>query len=197
VCAGYNLEVYRLAERGVPVDVMEVKDKVTHLSWEPSGNRFAVVSGEGARSTVGFYQVAERDKGIVPLFVWEGKETTVVHWSPRGEVAVLVSAGTGVLEFVDVDRKKVMATPEHVGSNGWAWDPSGRCFASWKTSRADSDAVRERVNNGYHLFTFQGTRLFDTMKPALTYFAWRPRVTESVRAGGGGGGGVGEAVQSI
>lgn len=43
----YNFEFFRIREKEIPVDSLEVKETVFAFAWEPNGQRFAIVSGEG------------------------------------------------------------------------------------------------------------------------------------------------------
>jgi uncharacterized protein with WD repeat len=89
-----------------------------------------------------------------------------------------VLAGTaniaGHYEFFDVERKRSLGVYEHPHATGLAWDPAGRTVATYKTCNPDS-ATRDTVGNGYNLFTFQGTKIFELSKPRLFQFDWRPR----------------------
>lgn len=72
-----NLEIFRVREKDFPVEVVELKDTVTDFSWEPRGERFAVVSssdpnignagpGVTIKTDVSFYQL-ERGRGDFKL----------------------------------------------------------------------------------------------------------------------------------
>ena len=142
---------------------------------------------------VAFYQLAERPGEIALLHSLEIKQSvmpvpTGLHWSPKGDVLIMSQlagvrvaaasggAGNGWLMFYDVNLKRELAQHVHENACGIEWDPSGRLVASYKT-RPLSGALhsRDSVSNGYTLWTFQGTRVHDALKPKLFQFLWRPR----------------------
>lgn len=43
----YNFEFFRIREKEIPVDSLEVKENCYAFQWEPNGQRFAIISGEG------------------------------------------------------------------------------------------------------------------------------------------------------
>jgi translation initiation factor 3 subunit B len=69
--------VFRLREKNYPVEVIELKDTVLDFSWEPRGERFALVSssdpnlgnpgpGITIKTDISFYQL-DRQKGDFKL----------------------------------------------------------------------------------------------------------------------------------
>jgi len=43
----YNFEVFHMKEKQIPVDSLEIKEPIVAFSWEPVGNKFAIIHGEG------------------------------------------------------------------------------------------------------------------------------------------------------
>ena len=39
-----NLEIFRVREKDIPVEVIEVKDTVIAFAWEPKGERFTIIT---------------------------------------------------------------------------------------------------------------------------------------------------------
>lgn len=164
---------------------MEVKERVVDLVWEPGTNstRFALVTESPTQPNkygIAFYEMT--DKGAPHLLQQlDDKVHNAVHWSPAGNgTAVLLStlspANAGAMEFYDVSAKKSLATAEHAQATDVAWDPSGRMLASWKVQPLGREATtRETVQNGFQLWSFQGSRLFETERPKMFQFTWRPR----------------------
>jgi translation initiation factor 3 subunit B len=52
--------VFRLRDKGVPVEVLDFKERVHDVKWEPLGSRLAVVIGEGPRYSVVFYTMGDK-----------------------------------------------------------------------------------------------------------------------------------------
>jgi translation initiation factor 3 subunit B len=40
-----NFEIFRLKEKNVPVEILEMEDEVIAFAWEPKGHRFALIHG--------------------------------------------------------------------------------------------------------------------------------------------------------
>lgn len=124
------------------IEIDKEQGRVRGIHWEPTGNRFALVFGDRRTCSVAFYEVTP-DRGTQLLYTLEDKSAGSVCWSPRGEFAVLCGEGesAGHFEFIDVDRRKSLASADHRSASGWGWDPSGRVFASWKTRPLEGDVL--------------------------------------------------------
>lgn len=169
---GWTVEVIRLREKDMPTASLEVRGFVRSLAWEPTGQRFAIVSdAAGGTYDITFYRSQER--GVVQVHELKATPYSSVSWCPRGDVVLLLGAST--LEFFDVERTRRLNSGEHVGYKEAQWDPSGRAVALVRSSGA-SAAPGDMSHNCYDLYTFQGVRYFSAAKPnRLFSFAWRPR----------------------
>lgn len=85
---GYTLQIFRLREKSVPVEVMEFKERVHDVKFEPGSARFGVVLGDGPRYTVAFFTIGERGPPT-PIVTLTDKPYNTLFWSPRGEQVVL------------------------------------------------------------------------------------------------------------
>ena len=154
-----NLEIFRVREKDFPVEVVELKDTVTDFSWEPKGERFALVSssdpnlgnpgpGITIKTDVSFYQ-QDRSKGDFRLLkTLSARTSNTVRWSPRGRHVVLATVGSSSkseLEFWDLDFNtdetrregapwgsgiQHLGTADHYALTDAEWDPSGRYLAT-------------------------------------------------------------------
>jgi len=123
-----NLEIFRVREKDYPVEVIELKDAVLDFSWEPLGERFAIIHssdpnlasgpapGITIKTEVSFY-AHDKGKGDFKLLkTLVNKTTNTIRWSPRGRHVILTTMGNSNqfgLEFWDLDfsmddRKDVM-----------------------------------------------------------------------------------------
>ena len=73
---GFTVEIFRLREKAVPVDVLEVAPRVVGLAFEPGATacRFSVVLESpvaAGRYTIAFYSFG--DKGITHLYSLDDK----------------------------------------------------------------------------------------------------------------------------
>jgi len=171
------IELFRVGERDVPMEVIELADKshaVRGFAWEPRGDRFCLVHGDGPRLDVSFYTMDGPKKGGAPqcalVDTIKGRSCNALYWSPRGKNIVLATLGgsTGLLEFFNVGEMATMANEEHFMCVGGAWDPTGRYFASWVDTRAS-------MENGYEIRNFCGTQIAKIPHEGFAQFSWRPR----------------------
>jgi len=192
-----NLELFRVNEPSIPVEMLEIKDAVMAFQWEPQGSRFAIVHAENPAATkvnVTFYdmfheRVTEKKKGknkklekqiiaeVNKVETLEGKSCNSIFWSPAGRTIILASLGesaSGTLEFYDVDNK-TLTIKEHYRANQLLWDPSGRTVASTVTQPVGGGHFKFAMDNGYVLWTFQGKQIHQATFETMYQFQWRPR----------------------
>lgn len=177
-----SLELFRLNEPLVPVEMMEMKSDVHAFAWEPNGgHRFACIHGgsDGKRS-VTFYSMVSADgkkAELAVLFTLDARPANHIFWSPMGSHVVLAGLGDGlegVLEFYDCDNKWGKQT-EHYRATAVAWDPSGRIVATSVVQPLEGTFYKFQMDNGYKLWTFQGHFFHDSSYENMYQLAWRPR----------------------
>ncbi|KAJ3075383.1 translation initiation factor eIF-3b like protein [Podochytrium sp. JEL0797] len=187
----YNLEIFRMKEKDVPVDVVELKatENLTGAFWEPNGERFALICLEGAaKINVHFHEmnsnapVAATKKGKPSvaaanvggaklLKTLDRKGINQVIWSPKGRIAVLagVRAFGGDIEFWDSDDMTMLAAGEHYTCTDVEWDPTGRYLVS------SVSWWRVQQDPGFMLWSCVGTELTKQSVPMFKQILWRPR----------------------
>ena len=155
-----NLEIFRIREKGVPVEVVDaIKDTVINFQWEPKGDRFVLITaGEAVagssvapKTTVSFF-APEKAKGPVPgpfklIRSFDKKNSNGIYWSPKGRFVVVATVSMqqhSDMDFYDLDFEGekpesdanisanlvLMNTEEHYGMTDIEWDPTGRYVAS-------------------------------------------------------------------
>jgi translation initiation factor 3 subunit B len=155
-----NLEIFRVREKGVPVEVIDsIKETVINFAWEPKGDRFVLITaGEitpGAavapKTAVSFF-CPEKVKGngvgnFKLIRTIDKKNNNAIHWSPNGRfvvVATVLSQQSYDLDFYDFDFEgdkdekdkdltanlQLLTTADHYGVTDIEWDPSGRFVAT-------------------------------------------------------------------
>ncbi len=194
-----NLEIFRITEKNIPVEVVEIKDTVINFAWEPKGSRFAVIqtsdhnvaiAGVTLKTILAFYALEKNKQGTEANFklvrAVDKKTVNSLYWAPKGRflaAATLGSTSTFDLEFWDVDfegEKKeeekefnanlqCLSTAEHYGVTDVEWDPSGRYLLT------SSSAWKHRMENGYHLWDFKGALIRQEHVDQLNQVIWRPR----------------------
>lgn len=159
-----TLEIFRVKEKGVPVEVVDtIKDTVINFAWEPKGDRFVIITAPeppGAtavppKTSVSFF-CPEKAKGnavgnFKHLRTLDKKNSNAIYWSPRGRfvvVATVHNQQSSELEFYDLDFEgekpesdkdmtanlQLMNTADHYGVTDIEWDPSGRYVATWASA---------------------------------------------------------------
>jgi translation initiation factor 3 subunit B len=159
-----TLEIFRVREKGVPVEVVDtIKDTVINFAWEPKGDRFVIITtteppGPTAvppKTSVSFF-CPEKAKGqavgnFKHLRTLDKKTSNAIYWSPKGRfvvVATVHNQQSSDLEFFDLDFEgekpeadkdltanlQLMNASEHYGVTDVEWDPSGRFVATWSSS---------------------------------------------------------------
>jgi translation initiation factor 3 subunit B len=168
-------EIFFMKEKGIPIQGLEVKNKIIAFAWEPKGSRFVFIHAPDStpRHDISFYGL--EDGKIVHLKTLEKKQANHLFWSPRGEYIVLAglkSPYNGVLEFYNANKLETFSTTEHYAASELEWDPSGRYVvtssSSWSPTSYSSDS-------GYNMWTFFGKLLSKNMIEKFNQFMWRPR----------------------
>ncbi|XP_056265440.1 eukaryotic translation initiation factor 3, subunit Ba [Pseudoliparis swirei] len=165
-----NFEIFRMREKQVPVDVVEMKEGIIAFAWEPNGSKFAVLHGESPRINVSFYHV--KNNGKIELSkTFDKQQANSIFWSPQGQFLVLAGLRSmnGALAFVDTSDCTMMNIAEHYMASDVEWDPTGRYLVtsvSWWS---------HKVDNAYWLWTFQGRLLQKNNKDRFCQLLWRPR----------------------
>lgn len=155
-----NLEIFRVREKGVPVEVVDsIKDTVINFAWEPKGDRFVLITTAEAvlttavppKTAVSFF-CPEKIKGpgvgnFKHIRTIDKKNSNGIYWSPKGRfvvVATIASQQGFDLDFWDLDFEgdkpdsdkdltanlQLMSTGDHYGVTDVDWDPTGRYVVS-------------------------------------------------------------------
>lgn len=155
-----SLEIFRVREKGVPVEVVDsIKDTVINFAWEPKGDRFVIITAAEVvaatavppKTSVAFY-TPEKVKGagvgnFKHVKTYEKKNSNAIYWSPKGRfvvVATVHSQQSYDMEFFDMDFEgekpeewkdltanlQLMNTADHYGVTDIDWDPTGRYVAT-------------------------------------------------------------------
>lgn len=64
-----NFELFRVTEKDIPIENLELQDPVHAFSWEPRGDRFAVIHGENAsKPDISFYSMTGKRLTLLSKF---------------------------------------------------------------------------------------------------------------------------------
>merc|ERR1711868_85970 len=168
----HNFNIFRIREKQIPVDTVEVKENIMAFAWEPVGKKFAIIHGDIPRIAASVYCVTEGTGSNVELVqTLDKRSCNALFWSPRGQFLVLAGLGSmaGELEFVDTADMTTMAKTEHFQATDVEWDPSGRYVITGVSY------WRCKVDNGYWIFNFQGKLIHKQPLPQFCQLQWRPR----------------------
>lgn len=176
-----NLEIFRIRDKNVPVDGVEIKDMVNGFFWETKGNRFGVlVSDENSNHPrLLFYQLHKEKCECVQTFLLPSHSFNQILWSPEGQYFVCAAIGNGELLFggLTQDNKlEILHKDEHFMLTDVVWDPSSRYVLTAVTQPMQSamGGFKTAMEAGYKLWSFQGRVLFQQQKEKLWHIAWRP-----------------------
>ncbi|KAL9096189.1 MAG: hypothetical protein Q9165_001712 [Trypethelium subeluteriae] len=194
-----NLEIFRVQEKGVPVEVVDaIKDTVINFAWEPHGDRFVLITaGEvpvGAavppKTSISFFCPEKVKPPAVGNFklikTIDKKNSNAIYWSPKGRFVVVATVHSNQsfdLDFWDLDFEgekeekdkdltanlQLMATGDHYGVTDIEWDPSGRYVIT------SASVWKHQMENGYHLYDFKGELLREEPVEKIKQLLWRPR----------------------
>lgn len=171
-----NFEIFRMKQKGVPVETLELHEPVITFCWEPKGHRCCIVHGNPSAPDVTFHQM--KTKKMVKLKTFEKIPANYIKWSPSGDYVVVAGLGdkNGYLEFINANDMTSCVKTEHVMCTDVEWDPSGRYVITSVTQPIDGNgSFRMTMENGYKLWSACGT-LLQTMSIDQTYqVLWRPR----------------------
>ncbi|PPQ89380.1 hypothetical protein CVT25_002198 [Psilocybe cyanescens] len=195
-----NLEIFRMREKDYPVEVVELKDTVMDFSWEPKGERFAIVSsndpnlgnpapGVTIKTDVSFYQLDHGKNDFRLLRTLSSRTSNAIRWSPRGRHVVLATVGSSSkseLEFWDLDFNSEEAHRRE-GQADWGSgiqllgiaDHYGVTDVEWDPSgrylATSASAWTHTLENGYAIWDFRGQELVKQIQDRFKQFIWRPR----------------------
>lgn len=154
-----NLEIFRVREKGVPVEVVDsLKDTVINFAWEPNGDRFVVITtGEMApgaavapKTAVSFFAPEKKGNNVGSFRLVrtnERKTSNGIYWSPKGRFVVVATVHSQTsfdIDFWDMDFEgekpeaekdlaanlQLLQTADHYGVTDIDWDPTGRYVVS-------------------------------------------------------------------
>lgn len=171
-----NFELFRCADKEIPVEVLEFSNTIHGFAWEPKGTRFCVLAGDPPRLDVSFYTMGnrhEKQPQCTLLHKLEKKAVNEIRWSPKGTNVILAGLRTlnGQLEWWSCQDKELqkMGADEHFMCTDIEWDPTGRYVAT------SVQALRHNMENGYAMWTSQGRQLCKQPHEHFQKLHWRPR----------------------
>lgn len=191
-----NLEFFRMVEKAIPVELIELKDTVMNFAWEPKGDKFITISradtGPNDKSlpnsnNLSFY-APERKKNVQggwkAVKTFDKKSSTSIYWSPKGRFAVTTNFGVpgstlATLEVWDFendtnDRKDKDETANiltHVNSG----DYYGIVDMEWDPSGRYIALWSTKGQAGYKILNFHGEMLYERGVDYFRGLTWRPR----------------------
>jgi translation initiation factor 3 subunit B len=176
-----NLEIFRIRDKNIPVDIVEIKDTVKHFSWETGGNRFAVITTDdtGHRPKLCFYVLGtEKCENVCSLDL-PSNGFTDIHWAPNGQYFVCAAMQGGDLIFGGLmpDNKfEILHRDEHFMLTTVEWSPCSRYVitAVAQPMRDEIGGFKYQMEAGYAIWTFQGRLLHKLQKEKLFAVQWRP-----------------------
>jgi len=185
---GTNVEIFRVKQKNVPVDIVTIEDSVRGFFWESKGHRFAVLTADeaGLHPKLRIFVLGSEKLQEVACFDLPSNSFNKVIWAPEGQYFVVasVSSATGANSSGDLlfcgltqdNKLEILHKDEHFMATSVDWDPSSRYVITAVTQpmEAGSKAYKFSMEAGYAIWTFQGRKLFQQQKEALYAVNWRP-----------------------
>ncbi|EPR58434.1 putative eukaryotic translation initiation factor [Toxoplasma gondii TgCatPRC2] len=185
-----QLEIFRMREKDIPVDNVQLNDVAVQLHWEEGySKRFALVvhDEQTSNQALRFYRVCDasedgkRDTILIYSFDISGY-MNYMQWSPFGSYFILASLGLdGTLLFCclnDQDTVQVLHMDEHFMVNEVRWSACGRYLSTAVVlpmlPSSNTASFRLGSNTGYKIWTFQGKLQYKCQKDQFYQFLWRP-----------------------
>jgi translation initiation factor 3 subunit B len=174
-----SFEVFRMREKDIPIDVLELKqtEEMTNLFWEPVGNHFALLVSEKGTPYLSFYEVQTKNATsaaaaeVKLLKRVEAKGINQVFWSPKGRFCVLagIRGLSGILQFWDIEDLIMLGNGEHYMCTDIDWDPTGRYVVS------SVSGWRVQNDTGLVMWSLAGQEITKQNITGFKQVVWRPR----------------------
>ncbi|KAG7191697.1 Translation initiation factor 3 subunit b [Scheffersomyces spartinae] len=195
-----NLEFFKVTEKDIPVEKLELKDVAINFAWEPKSERFITISNLDngntnpaiPRNAINFYAPETTTKNNIvttkyKLFAeFTDKHSNTILWAPKGRFVVVatITKSNGEIEFFDCNYEDDKTTKKG-GKNDTnvkllrTEKYPGMTNMSWDPSgrflAAWSSNWMHSIDNGYRLFEFTGNMLREEPIDQFKEFIWRPR----------------------
>jgi len=178
-----QLEIFRIREKNIPVESVEIQDTVKGFFWESRGHRFAVLTTDdtGHKPKMLFYALGNSKCENVVTFDLPSNSFSHVIWAPDGQyfVVAAITGNGGDLLFggLSPDNKlEILHKDEHFMLTDVKWDPSSRYVITSVTQqmRDNTPGFKYQMEAGYSIWTFQGRCLYKQLQEKLYHVDWRP-----------------------
>jgi len=179
-----NIEIFRIRDKNVPVDIVEVQDMVKGFFWETKGSRFAIITTDeaGHKPKLIFYKLGKEKCENVCSIDLPSNSFNTIFWAPDGQYFVCAATGHGAAGdllfggLMPDNKLEVYFKDEHYMLNNVQWDPSSRYVMTAVTQPHSNEAggFRFSMEAGYALWTFQGRLIHRQIKEKLYEIGWRP-----------------------
>jgi len=186
-----KLEIFRMREKNIPVESVDVDEVIKGFYWEPKGNRFALLTeGQTAQKTNLYFFSLEANKCVqVGQFELPSGAYNNLFWAPDGQYFVIASI-TGDNDYMDAHKTgelmwgRLTPSPEHkvdmlykdeqYNLTNVEWDPSGRFVLTSVVQPITHASAALGQDTGYNIWSFQGRLMHRVMMEKLYHAAWRP-----------------------
>lgn len=165
-----NFELFRMRQKNIPVETIEVSEAITEFAWEPYGDMFIIIHSNDAHDkNISFYVM--KNDSAKKLKTLEKRPIDRVFWSSQGRFVVMTNTHsiTGVLEFWDAHDIEMIGYGEHFMMTDLQWDPSGRYVCSSVSHYARPN------ENGFTVWNMLGRMIHSARNERFWQFYWRPR----------------------
>jgi len=179
---GSSVEIFRIREKNIPVETVELKDLVKGFFWETRGKRFALITEpEVGNPRLAFYSLHKDKCDMVASMELPSASYNHVFWAPEGQYFIVAAIPGGDLlwgQLTADHRLEILYKDEHFMLNHVQWDPSSRyvltgCVQPMLPASAGNQ-YKYQMESGFSIWTFQGRLLYKQQKEKLWDCSWRP-----------------------
>jgi len=175
-----KLEIFRMREKNIPVESVDVDDVIKGFFWEPRSNRFALLteSASSSKTNIMFFSLTDQKCENVCQFELPSSAYNKVFWAPDGQYFVVAAVGqTGELMWgrLTLDNQiELLFKDEQYNLTNVEWDSSSRFVITSVVQSMQHASTGASQDAGYTIWTFQGRMVHKQMLEKLYYAAWRP-----------------------
>lgn len=171
----HNFEIFRLRQKDIPIEVLEIEDNIVAFQWEPVGSRFAIIHGIPQKPSVSLYDLKATKLNLIKTLT--DRAASHLYWSPTGDYLVIAGLGekNGALEFLNTNNLDNTVETEHIMCTDVEWDPSGRYVITSVTQSFEKEHWRASMENGYKVWSATGQQLATVPIDSCYQVLWRPR----------------------
>eukprot|EP00658_Telonema_sp_P-2_P079013 TRINITY_DN7549_c0_g1_i2.p1 TRINITY_DN7549_c0_g1~~TRINITY_DN7549_c0_g1_i2.p1 ORF type:complete len:508 (+),score=175.31 TRINITY_DN7549_c0_g1_i2:310-1833(+) len=163
--------LFQITKNSASAHQLQITGNAVRFNWQPSGNYFAVIVEKKDNSR----ELEVYDISAKPTMKKLGAIKTSglsIMWSPKTPRLFSCDFQFSVMELFAIDEKSktlsLMGRRDHQYVTNAEWDPTGRYFATWTSSKL------RQTDNRYIIGDMNNGIIHQQRHDTLVYFSFRP-----------------------